>query len=205
VPVLFRLFQEMNTKASPCCAIYQGGIDTGGQTAFINAWQHVWNVFNANGATLAAGGICIFVFCPARLSTAGSWKSYWPGNDFVDWMGVDLYRMIWVDGCQNPTNDQDTYLWAAANGKPFIIAESGFTQGAVVATSLGNYDKDGTKTHHSLINDHHTAVTQDPQCVAYLVWNNVGNVASNYIDTSKTSLSQYRSFARDLYCLNYRT
>jgi len=37
------------------------------------------------------------------------------------------------------------------------------------------------------------------------VWNNVGNVASNYIDTSKTSLSQYRSFARDPYCLNYRT
>ena len=51
----------------------------------------------------------------------------------------------------DPVNDQDSYLWAVAHEKPWIVAESGFTQNKVVKTSTGKYDKDGAKTHHSLI------------------------------------------------------
>lgn len=204
-PVILRLFMEMNGQERGYSAVWQGGVDTGGQTAYIAMWQHIWNVFNANNATLAAGGNCVFVFCVQRDNTAGSWKSYWPGDDFVDWMGIDLYRITWLDGCQNSTGDQDSYLWAVAHQKPLIVAESGFTQNKVVTTSTGRYDKDGTRTHHSLIENHHSAVKVNPQCVAYLSWNNIGPVANDYIDTSSASLKQYRAFAKDPYCLNYRT
>ncbi len=204
-PVILRLFMEMNGEQRGYSAVWQGGIDTGGQTSYIAMWQHIWNVFNANGATLAAGGNCVFVFCVQRDNTAGSWKSYWPGDDYVDWMGIDLYRITWLDGCQNPTGDQDSYLWAVAHRKPLIVAESGFTQNKVVNTSTGKYDKDGVKTHHSLIKDHHAAVALNPQCVAYLSWNNIGTVANDFIDTSKASLKQYKAFANDPYCLTYRT
>ncbi len=91
----------------------------------------------------------------------------------------------------------DTYDWAVAQAMPFIVCEAGFTQGKVVTTADGRFDKDGKKTGHSLIADTQRQVLEHPQCVAYVHWNNVGPVANDYIDTSPASLAQYRAFATD--------
>jgi hypothetical protein len=200
IPVLFRLFMEMNGDHNPFAADWQGGVDSGGQDAFIRMWQHVWTVFHRNGATLAAGGHCIFVFCAQRMSTSGSWKTYWPGDNFVDWSGVDLYRTTFEYGAQNHQYDYDTYLWAVDHHKPFIVCESGFAQGKAVWTSAGKFDKDGSVTGHSLIDNAHAAVKVNPQCVAYLSWNNIGPITNDFIDTSARSLRQYRAFANDAAC-----
>ena len=204
VPVIFRLFMEMNGKHNPFAAHWQGGVGTGGQDSFIRMWQHVWSVFNANGATLAAGGHCIFVFCAQRMSTSGSWRTYWPGDSFVDWSGVDLYRTTFEDGAMNRANEYDTYLWAVEHHKPYIVCESGFDQNTIITTAAGRFDKDGSKTGHSLIDNHRAAVKANPQCVAYLSWNNVGPLTNDFVDTSARSLAKYKAFANDTACLLHR-
>ncbi len=195
-PVIVRLWMEMNSKDSPYASLWQGGVGVG-EASFAAAWRHVHDVFAANGATLGAGGRCIFVFCPQRQSTSGSWKPYWPGDEYVDWMGLDLYRTTFTAGTQTLAGDMDTYDWAVAQAMPFIVCEAGFTQGKVVTTTDGRFDKDGKKTGHSLIADTQQQVLQHPQCIAYVHWNNVGPVANDYIDTSPKSLAQYRAFATD--------
>jgi glycosyl hydrolase family 26 len=198
VPVIVRLWMEMNGKHNPYASMWQGGVGVG-EASFAAAWRHVHDVFRLNGATLGAGGNCIFVFCAQRMSTSGSWKRYWPGDEFVDWSGLDLYRTNFVNGTQHPSGDMDTYDWAVAHGKPFIVCEAGFDQGKIVTTPQGRFDKDGTRTGHSLIADAQAMVKANPQCVAYVHWNNVGPLTNDFVDTSAQSLAQYRSFANDPY------
>ncbi len=199
-PVIFRLFMEMNGLHNPFCADWQGGVARGGETAFANAWRRVRSVFVANRATIDAGGNCIFVFCAQRMSTSGSWKSYWPGDDQVDWSGVDLYRTTFEAGAKLAAGDMDTYTWAVAHRKPYIVCESGFDRATIVSTPAGRFNKDGHVTGRSLIQNHHAAVAQNPQLVAYLSWNNIGPLTDDYVDTSARSLAQYRAFANDPLC-----
>jgi hypothetical protein len=199
-PVIFRLFMEMNGLHNPFCADWQGGVGLGGELSFANAWRRVRSVFAGSGATIDVGGNCIFVFCAQRMSTSGSWKAYWPGDDQVDWSGVDLYRTTFEAGAKLAVGDMDTYTWAVTHGKPYIVCESGFDQATVVSTSAGRFDKDGHVTGESLIQNHHAAVSQNPQLVAYLSWNNIGPLTDDFVDTSARSLAQYRAFANDPYC-----
>ena len=197
-PVIVRLWMEMNGKHNPYSSMWQGGVGVG-EASFIAAWRRVHSVFAANGATLGAGGNCIFVFCAQRMSTSGSWKNYWPGDGFVDWSGLDLYRTTFLNGTRNSSGDMDTYDWAVAHGKPFIVCEAGFDQGKTVRTSEGAFDKDGSRTGHSLILDTRDKVKAYPQCVAYVHWNNIGPLTNDFIDTSALSLAHYRTFANDPY------
>jgi hypothetical protein len=41
----------------------------------------------------------------------------------------------------------------------------------------------------------------NPQCVAYLSWNNIGLLTNDFVDTSATSLAKYKAFANDALCL----
>ena len=112
VPVIFRLFMEMNGLHNPFCASWQGGVGTGGELAFINMWRRVRAVFKAKGASIDGGGNCIFVFCAQRMSTSGSWKGYWPGDDQVDWSGVDLYRTTFAAGTKTAAG-----TWTPTSGR----------------------------------------------------------------------------------------
>ena len=188
MPVIFRLWQEPNGPHNPYYGAWQGGLGTGGEAAFAAAWRHVWTVFNAEKATLAAGGNCIWVFCAQQTTgpakTGGPWQPYWPGGDVVDWSGMDLYRETFPFEAVNPPVYGSFYQWAVDNQKPFMICESGFQQGKVVADSSGRYDKDGSVTGNSLITATRTAVKQYPQCVAYGIWNNGRGTLADFVDTS---------------------
>ena len=198
-PVIFRLFMEMNGLHNPFCADWQGGVGRG-EAAFANAWRRVRSVFTANSATIETGGNCIFVFCAQRMNTSGSWKAYWPGDDQVDWSGVDLYRTTFEAGAKLAAGEMDTYTWAVAHRKPYIVCESGFDQSKIVSTAVGRFDKDGHVTGRSLIQNHHAAISQNPQLVAYLSWNNIGPLTDDFVDTSPQSLALYRAFANDPAC-----
>jgi len=199
VPVIVRLWQEPNGKHNPYWAGWQGGVGTGGEAAYIAAWRHVEGVFAAAGASIGAGGSCIFVFCAQRRSTTGVWEAYYPGDDVVDWIATDLYRDTLADGAQNAANDWNTYNAAVAHGKPYIVSEGGFVQGQVITSGGRKLDKDGSKTKNSLILDTYRSIMTSPQCVAYCVWNNIGPNGNNFIDTSAASLRQYHDFAHDPY------
>ena len=222
VPVLYNLFYEFNGAHTPFYAGAQGTIGSAngtpgtGETRYINAYRHIRGIFDSVGASISTGGKVIFIWCAQGPSTAGFYQNYYPGNAYVDMIGLDLYRATFADRATNPgtynggTGSQDYYLFAQSKGKPFIICEAGLKDGATVPdqSSAGgdgnNYDKDGRVTGNSLITKTLADIKSHPDTVAYVHWNELGNATlsgtGNYIDTTAASLNQYKAFFNDAYC-----
>jgi hypothetical protein len=74
-PVYLRWAAEFNGPWNPCF---------GKPGEFVAAWRHVVRVFRSADATNVR-----FVWCPFA---AESWRKYYPGDRFVDWVGMDGYN-----------------------------------------------------------------------------------------------------------------
>jgi len=70
--------------------------DTGGTptpqvyTDFIGAWQHIWRLFQSAGA-----GNVLFLWNPGHYTADGDADDphgFYPGNNYVDWIGIDTYQ-----------------------------------------------------------------------------------------------------------------
>ena len=53
---------------------------------YVAAWKHVRNIFTQEGATNAS-----WVWCPTAEGFANDAADFYPGDDAVDWMCVDVY------------------------------------------------------------------------------------------------------------------
>jgi hypothetical protein len=91
---------------------------------FVNAWRRVVDIFRRIGALNASWAWNV----NAVPSTPVPWidsniAAYWPGDDYVDWAGGDIYDV-------QPAHDLDSaYSFAIAHGKPFFLAEWGVRLG----------------------------------------------------------------------------
>jgi hypothetical protein len=99
-----------------------GGAQTGNNPArYVAAWQYVWNKFQQAGATNA-----IWVWCPNADSVpAESWnalENYYPGDAYVDWVGVDFYGLKWGDNPPAAALDRVYVPYGAR--KPIMIGET---------------------------------------------------------------------------------
>ena len=107
-PLFLRWCWEMNlVRAHP---------GVGGPPGFVSAWVHIWDLFHQAGATNVA-----FVWCPALNGVDPA--PYYPGDAYVDWIGVDGYDQ---DGSTTFAGLFSGFvrLWAG-HGKPIMVAETG--------------------------------------------------------------------------------
>ena len=75
-----RMFREMNLNGDWSWA--------GNPTKLREAWVHVWSIFEAEGTNEYA----TWVFNPyAALRSGRDWQSYYPGDKYVDWIGLNGY------------------------------------------------------------------------------------------------------------------
>ena len=124
-PVMLRWFWEFNqlnknqscrgdTGGAPTAQVYNG---------FINAWRHIWTLFQNAGATNV-----VFVWNPGSYMPGASNDphGYYPGNGYVDWIAVDTY---WRDPTSTFTSDFDQFYndfsQSQYAGKPTIVGENG--------------------------------------------------------------------------------
>jgi hypothetical protein len=220
-PVLFNLFYEFNGDHNPYFAGNQGGVGTElgkpgpGELAYQNAWRHIWGVFNTAKATIGNGGNVIFCWTQQGPTTAGFYQNYYPGDEYVDFIGFDLYRSTFASRCTNKgtfdggTGSQDSYTFAGRHNKPYFIAEAGYRDGKSIvdeASAGGDgkaYDKDGRISGFSAITKLALDIKAHPNCVAYVHWNEMGNPqlsgSGNYVDTTPKSLAQYKAMYADPY------
>jgi len=130
-PVFLRWFWEMNLvnlpRTSSCLASL-------GSSGYIQAWQHIWTIFQNEGAANVA-----FVWCPS-ISNVVNAAAYYPGDSYVDWIGWDGY-----DRTHSPSATlaqfQPFYNYWVARGKPLVLGETGATTDqapylAALATAL---------------------------------------------------------------------
>ena len=89
---------------------------------FVTAWRRVVDIFHAVGATNVAWAWVVngYPEDPAVQSQIDrNIGAYYPGDDYVDWVGADVYDVggpSWLEG---------PYAFAVAHGKPLFIGEFG--------------------------------------------------------------------------------
>jgi hypothetical protein len=109
---------------------------------YIEAWRHVVGLFRAQGATADR---VPFVWCPDAygqgqyIGTPDKWnytENYYPGDDWVDWVGLDGYcgpknsGHSFEDIFDSPTNGMAMSTMARAHPqKPMLLGEIAVSNG----------------------------------------------------------------------------
>lgn len=93
-------------------------------SAYIAAWRHIHNIFVSNGATNVR-----WVWCPnTQWNSTTAFTQYYPGDSYVDWVGLDSYNMpkngawYWFSNLFSIGNSYQ--VLTALTTKPVIIAET---------------------------------------------------------------------------------
>jgi hypothetical protein len=154
---------------------------------YIAGWRHVHDIFTAAGATNV-----VWAWCPNVTDSDGSnssTMSYYPGDSYVDWTGVDGYN--W--GTSQPgfswQSFQDVFMniypLLAAKGKPILIGEMASDE---VGGSKAQWIADIVPTMK----------TSFPMIKAF-AWFDVMKERNWEINSSASTATAYAQMARDPY------
>ncbi|MEY9894448.1 hypothetical protein ABIA31_008134 [Catenulispora sp. MAP5-51] len=153
---------------------------------YIAAWRHIHDIFTAAGATNV-----VWAWCPNVTDSADAPPAmdYYPGDDYVDWTGVDGYN--W--GTSDPSftwqsfHDvfADIYPRLAAKGKPIIIGE------------MASDEAGGSKAQW--IDGVIPTLKADFPLIKAVVWFDIDKERHWQINSSPESLASYQRMAQDPY------
>ncbi len=117
-PVFVRWFWEMNLgkKNGPCNG-------SAGASGYIAAWRHIHTLFQQAGATNVA-----FVWCPALSAGLTGADNFYPGANYVDWVGIDGYLKDTNTASSFAELFGPWYAKYATYQKPLIVVETGAPQ-----------------------------------------------------------------------------
>ena len=177
LPVAIRFDHEMNGNWFPWSAgmpANAGG--TGQPNLYVQAWRHVWNVFDSVGAN----DDVIWVWAPSRVDSivphstkpglkyeTGLAEDY-PGDQYVDWVGMSAYQYKPSDGWRFETTFRNT-LTALHQlcAKRIFVAETGATE------AVGSVDYATEKA--KWINETLSGLAAEPDVVGFSWFNNTVN------------------------------
>jgi hypothetical protein len=143
---------------------------------FIRAWRHVVSIFRAQGA-----GNARFVWSPqARSFCNGKGQSFYPGDDWVDWIG----------GSAVPGNTWTSYQelfhcfypWAAARGDKKLITWFGIRERPGAAGWKAAFIRGALTTLKNSM----------PQIRAIVYFNSINGPNNFWADTSGSALAAYK-------------
>lgn len=194
-PVFLRYFTAMNKNgdgnrhSKDLNGIMVGVNEPARGALYIELWRYVRNLFLAEGATNVA-----WVWSVGDQKD--EWKTgpypyasvYYPGDDYVDWIGINAYQQREVDDYTpfiqriKPFHD---YWWERTNQtKPLLITETGAPKRTQTQTDW-------------IINAHRFAQDSLPGLKAYNYWNSRGTVSDNEFFLEAKGLAKYIKMAND--------
>jgi hypothetical protein len=155
-------------------------------TKYVAAWRHIHDIFVTRGATNV-----VWAWCPNNEDDSSSppAMNYYPGDQYVDWTGIDGYN--W--GTSDPDFDwqsfrdvfADMYPQLAAKGKPIIIAE------------MASDEAGGSKA--TWINNIVPTLKNNYPLIKAIVWFDVDKERHWQINSSASALTAYQKMAKDPY------
>lgn len=181
-PVYLRLFHELNNQVYPWA--YGNNGNSAGD--LIAAWRYVHGRFAELGATNVA-----WVWAPTTENLLVSFRTLYPGDDYVDWLGVDGYNggdihSEWWGGWVSPEDVFEASLnslTAISQTKPIMIVET------------ATVEQGGNKA--AWIDELYIELPQQFPQVRAILWFNApwgdDDRADWHIDSSPSSLAAYRS------------
>ncbi|BEP13857.1 hypothetical protein acdb102_21680 [Acidothermaceae bacterium B102] len=187
--VFIRVDWEMNGNWFAWDGTHNGGPGTG-PAAYVAMWRHIHDVFTSAGVTNVA-----WVWTPAAASLPDAgWNAvaaYYPGDAYVDWVGLDDYNYGGQLGHALGWNDFASQLQPIygdyAERKPIMIGEMGS------ADHIAGHDKG--QWIQRMASD---VETKFPDIQA-LVWFDVKYDEDWRFDTSASSLAAFRVWLAEPY------
>jgi mannan endo-1,4-beta-mannosidase len=98
---------------------------------YILAYQRIRTIFQQVGATNVS-----FVWAPSAALSATSAIRFYPGSEYVNWVGTDLYDRPPTTSCEGPPSTcrdfqseyETAYGLYSVLGKPMMITETGWAE-----------------------------------------------------------------------------
>ena len=150
---------------------------------YVSAYRHIHDLFVAGGATNV-----VWAWCPNVTDTDGSNKTtmnYYPGDDYVDWTGVDGYNWGGRDWETFEQVFARIYPLLAAKGKPILIGE--------MSSSPDGGDK------AAWIDAIVPTLKSSYPLIKGVVWFDVNKEEDWRIDSSADTLAAFKRMATDPY------
>ena len=178
-PVALRFAHEMNGYWYPWSESANGNSDG----EYVAAWRHVHGIFEEEGATEV-----IWVWSP-NLSdpTLTDIDALWPGDEFVDWVGLVGYLGNGIDATQWTPSFDDLF-------GPTISELREFTDRPIVITEIGATEDGGKKA--AWITDILAAVGERDDVVG-LMWFEIDKEADWRIVSSEEARAAFAAGIAD--------
>ena len=194
--VLMRFMHEFNGN----WYVWSGnknGRENGGPQKVVAVWKYVVDKFKEAGAENVK-----WLWVPHGPSTdlsTESWNhlsNYWPGDDYVNWIGLDAYNFYPIDpwGGQRPYRDFDNCFRAiydsctAMSDKPVMIAEFG----------SGEFNYNGL-TKADWIEEAFTKIKTEYPRIKLFTWFHIKKELDWRVNSSPESLDAFKSALEDPY------
>jgi hypothetical protein len=184
--IFLRWGHEMNGNWYPWSGAMNGGAE-GGPEKYIAAYRHVHDLFVADGATNV-----VWVWCPLVTDVPAEpwnhWSNYYPGDEYVDWVGLDAYNWGTASDCCVWTTFPSliTALYQDYKDvKPLMLPE---TSSAEVG---------GDKA--AWIGEMHRTLMENYTAIKAVVWFDIDKETDWRIASSEKTLDAYRTMALDPY------
>ena len=114
-PVFLRWFPDPNVKTTAGDAC----LGARGAAGYVAAYQHLHRQIVADGATNVAFVWSVDTTTP---QASGSWGSFYPGAQYVNWIGADGYAT--TSTTANVSNDFGTWYATFSADKPLMISQT---------------------------------------------------------------------------------
>lgn len=201
--ILIRFLHEFNGDWYPWCGRRNGG-QFGGPEKVKRAWIYVVKHFRDAGADNVK-----WIWCPHGSAVDKSeekWNdliNYWPGSEFVDWLGMDGYNWFPKDpsGNSRPFQDFDNcfrdlyFELLALAKKPIMIGE--MSSGEFI---LGNLNK------AAWITDAFNKIRSEYPWIKMFTWFNIKKELDWRVNSSPQALDAFKLAMKDSYFLsNYQS
>ena len=92
---------------------------------YVRAYRHIVDLMRQEGVTNVAFVWHSYLFTPYKNFPVESW---YPGDDYVDWVGISLFGLLYADA-ELLTHGDKLMELAKTHKKPVMVAESSPTQG----------------------------------------------------------------------------
>jgi hypothetical protein len=194
--VLIRFMHEFNGNWYVWSGNKNGGA-TGGPEKVVAVWKYVVDRFSEAGADNVR-----WLWTPHGPSidlTLDPWNAvanYWPGDKYVDWIGLDAYNFYPKDpwGGQRPFRDFDNCFRALYDAcavlgeQPMMIAEFG----------TGEFEHEGWSKADWIRDAFHKMKTEYPR-VKIFTWFNINKELDWRVNSSPETLEAFQSVMDDPY------
>jgi hypothetical protein len=165
--------------------------DIGGPADFVAAYQHVHDRFGADGVT----NVSYVVVLMAYTFRIGEQDEWYPGDEYVDYLGADGYNWYLCEGRDDPWTEfdwifQQFYDYGVAHGKEMVVAEYGTGEDPADPDRKANWFINATATLKGW---------PEVKGVAYFNNGNSDPSCDRWIDSSPQSLDAFIDMGADRY------